>query len=56
MVYRLLVKRNRKEREDLGIYGRIILWLILEKWDGGAWTGCSWFRLGQVVSVRNSSI
>ena len=28
MVYRLLVKRNLKERKDLGIDGRIILWLM----------------------------
>ena len=44
LVYRLLVKRNLKEREDLGIDGRLVLWLILEKWDGGALTGFIWFR------------
>jgi hypothetical protein len=39
---------NRRERDHLvdpGIYGRIILWQILRKWDVGVWTGLSWLRI-----------
>ena len=32
--------------EDLGIDGRIILNLIFRKWDGEAWTGLIWLRIG----------
>ena len=31
---------------DPGVDGRIILRRILRKWDVGAWTGSSWFRIG----------
>jgi hypothetical protein len=35
---------NRKER-DPEVGGRIILGLILEKWDGVVWTGLIWLRI-----------
>ena len=32
--------------EDLGVHGRIILKRIFQKWDGEAWTGLIWLRIG----------
>jgi hypothetical protein len=31
---------------DPGVDERIILKLIFKKWDGRAWTGLSWLRIG----------
>jgi hypothetical protein len=32
-------------KEDQGVYERIILKIILEKYDGGMWTGLIWLRI-----------
>jgi hypothetical protein len=38
--------RVGEQLEDPGVDGRIILEWILEKRDGGAWTGSIWLRIG----------
>ena len=38
--------RERGHLEDPGVDGRIILKLILRKWDVRTWTGSLWFRIG----------
>jgi hypothetical protein len=35
--------------EYLGVEGRIILRWIFGKWNGEAWTGLIWLRIGTVV-------
>jgi hypothetical protein len=37
---------ERDHLEDLGVDGRIILKCIFQKWDGEAWTGLLWLRIG----------
>jgi hypothetical protein len=32
--------------QNLGVDGRIILKWIFKKWDGEAWTGLLWLRIG----------
>jgi hypothetical protein len=32
--------------EDPGVDGRIVLGWIFRRWDGGAWTGSIWMRIG----------
>jgi hypothetical protein len=36
---------ERGHWEDPSVDGRIILRWIFRKWDVGAWTGSSWFRI-----------
>jgi len=38
--------RIRDHLGDPGIDGRIIIRLIIRKWDLGVWTGSSWLRIG----------
>jgi len=37
----------RKALEDPGVDGRIKLRCIFRKWDGRAWTGLIWLRIGR---------
>jgi hypothetical protein len=38
--------RERGQFEDIGVDGRILKW-IFNKWDGQAWTGFIWLRIGR---------
>jgi hypothetical protein len=38
--------RERNQFEDVGVDGKIILNGIFKKWDGEAWTGLVWLRIG----------
>jgi hypothetical protein len=48
----LEIKQNPRKRgnlEDSNLNGRIILYYILRKYDGGVWTGFIWLRIGTVA-------
>jgi len=38
--------KERSHLEDPGTNGRIVIRWIFRKWDGGAWTGMIWLRIG----------
>jgi hypothetical protein len=38
---------ERNHLEDLRVDGGIILKYIFKKWDGEAWTGLIWLRVGK---------
>ena len=46
--YKVLIGKPEGKRslEDLSIDGCTILNWILKKWDGEAWTGSIWLRIG----------
>ena len=44
IVFWLTDLRERDYFEEHGLDRRILLKLILKKWDGDAWTGLSWLR------------
>ena len=39
---------ERDNLEDLDVHGRVILKVILKRWDGKASTGLIWLRIGAV--------
>jgi len=48
VAYRVLVGnlREKENWETPGIDGSIILRWIFMKWDGGAWAGLNWLKIG----------
>jgi hypothetical protein len=43
--------RERDSFEDLDIDGWIISQRIFKKWDGEAWTGLIWLRIGRASGI-----
>ena len=46
-----LREKERDHLEDLSLDVRIILKWILKMWDGQAWTGLIWLRIGTVGAL-----
>jgi hypothetical protein len=47
---------ERYNLEDLVVDGRIILKLVVKKWDGEAWNGLLWLRVGTMWQALASTI
>jgi len=41
-----VILRERDHLEGPGIDGRLMLRWIFRRWNGGAWTGSCWLRIG----------
>jgi hypothetical protein len=37
---------GKRPLQSLGVHGKVILKWIFKKWDGEAWTGFIWLRIG----------